>query len=344
MKLVEKMKCVVTMILVGGVMLVFSTSSFAQEVVKESEGESKSEVVTPSYTVAVLPFEASGNELKDVAPEVSLLMNTCLSGKDGIALVERDKLDKAISEMEIGISGTVDPQIAAQIGQITGAKILITGRVFVVQNELFLVAKIIGSETSQVFAETVSISFKESHADATKQLAQKVARTIAAKGETLIAKKKQTHDSLEDLKYMLEGRENLPVISVAIIERHVSQLTLDPAAETEINMTLASVGFPIVDPNTTVEQPDIEITGEAFSEFGMRNGNLVSTKARVEVKVIERTTGKILAVDRETGVAVDLSEQIAGKTAIQEAAKKIAIRIIPKIVDSMEDSKVFVSE
>jgi len=318
---------VVILSLVLGVWVMFLPRNIPAEEAVEAK---------PSYTVAVLPFEFSGKELKDAAQEVSLLINTHLSGKDGVSLVERDKLDKALSEMEIGISGIVASDTAAKIGQITGAKILITGRVFPVQNELYLVAKIIGTETGQVFGESVNISLKDSHADASKTLADKIAITILARGDTLIAKKKETHDSLEDLKYLLEGKENLPVISVTITERHVGHSALDPAAETEINMALSSLGFNLVDAATTTIQPDIEINGEAFSEFGMRNGNLVSCKGRVEVKVLEHSTGRIITVSRQTEVAVDLSEQIAGKTALQNAAKKIAIHIVPKIVDSME--------
>ncbi len=329
MNTIKKLNAVLLILVIGiGIVILPRIVSAKEKAVREDK---------PSYTIAVLPFEASGEELKNVAREVSLLVNAYLSGKEGISLVERDKLDKALSEIEIGMSGTVALKTAAKIGQITGAKILVTGRVFAVQKELFLVAKIIGSETSQVFGETVSISLRDSHADASKLLADKVANTILAKGETLIAKKKKVHDFLEDLKYLLEGKNNLPVISVTISERHVGRAALDPAAQTEINMVLSSLGFHLVDSHTTTEQPDIEITGEAFSEFGMRNGNLVSCKGRVEVKVIERITGKIIAVDRQTETAVDLSEQIAGKTAIQNAAKQIAIRIVPKVVNSIKD-------
>jgi hypothetical protein len=37
-------------------------------------------------------------------------------------------------------------------------------------------------------------------------------------------------------------------------------------------------------------------------------------------------------MDRQTAVAVDLSEQLAGKAALQEAAAVLAERMLPKLV------------
>ena len=84
---------------------------------------------------------------------------------------------------------------------------------------------------------------------------------------------------------------------------------------------------------------DVIVQGEAFSEFGMRKGNLISSKARVEIQVIDRLTGKVLAIDRQTNVAIDLSEQIAAKRAIQEATADIASRLIPEFVESWNAGK-----
>ena len=64
----------------------------------------------------------------------------------------------------------------------------------------------------------------------------------------------------------------------------------------------------------------------------MRRGNLVAVKARLEVKAIDPKTDKVIAVDRQVAVVVDLTEQIAGKKALQRAAAVIAERMLPKLV------------
>ena len=52
-----------------------------------------------------------------------------------------------------------------QIGHLTGAKVLVTGRVFNVGRETMIVAKIIGTETSRVYGEVVRADTGQSVAD-----------------------------------------------------------------------------------------------------------------------------------------------------------------------------------
>src|SRR5574340_590370 len=42
----------------------------------------------------------------------------------------------------------------------------------------------------------------------------------------------------------------------------------------------------------------------ASGEFGLRRGNLVSVKARIEVKAVDHKSGEVVAIDRETAVEV----------------------------------------
>ena len=124
-----------------------------------------------------------------------------------------------------------------------------------------------------------------------------------------------------------------PVVMVHVSERHIGQPTVDPAAQTEVAKFAKETGFELIDPEEGGKsKADVLITGEGFSEVAGRVAGMVSVKARVELKAVDRKTGKVLASDRQTVVVVDLSEQIAGKTGLQQAGADLAERILPKLV------------
>ncbi len=279
---------------------------------------------------AVFNFEATDESVRSFGPQAATLINAELSADPRIITVERAELDKAFGEQEMGLSGTIQAETAARVGHLTGAKVLVTGRIFKVGKETVMVAKIIGTETSRVYGEVVKSAAEDSLADLASQLAKKIAATISKQAETLVAPPEKTEDRIERIRKNLKT-DKLPVVEVRIPERHFGGITIDPAAETEIAFILGKCGFPVADAKTG-EKASIEFVGEALSEFGMRKGNLVSCKGRVELKVIDKASGKVLAVDRQTCVAVDLSEQIAAKTALQKAAQELAERLIPKAV------------
>ncbi len=280
-------------------------------------------------TVAVFNFESPDESVRDLGPKVAVLVTADLSTNPQLITVERAELEKALGEQEIGLSGTIQPETAAKVGHLTGAQVLITGRVFKVDHEMVMVAKIIGTETSRVYGEVVKGSSIVSPSEMSAQLAKKIADTIAQKSETLIAKVEKIEDRIEKIRKSLKT-EKLPVVEVNIPERHFGGPTFDPAAQTEISFFLEKCGFTVVNAKSS-EKPELEFIGEAFSEFGMRKGNLVSCKGHIELKVIDKATGKILVIDRQTSVAVDLSEQIAGKTSLQKAVQELAERMIPKV-------------
>jgi hypothetical protein len=123
---------------------------------------------------------------------------------------------------------------------------------------------------------------------------------------------------------------------------------VDPAVETEVKKLLRDCGFEIVDVENnaladwarsankldgahwpkSLQNADMVITGEAFSEFAARIGNLVSCLARAEINVISRKDGKIVLADRETTRAVDLAENIAGKKALEKAGRALGVRVL----------------
>jgi hypothetical protein len=194
---------------------------------------------------------------------------------------------------------------------------------------MVLLAKIIGTETSRVYGEMVSGTAASSITDLSADLAKKIATTVSEKGDTLVAKVESHEDRIAKIKKSLkEGK--LPAVSVKIGERHFGTPVIDPAAETELGLILKACGFTLVD-DKSPQRAEVEITGDAFSAFGLRKGSLISCKARVELKA-QRRTGEILAVDRQTSVAVDITEQTAAKTALQQAAAELAERLAPKLI------------
>ena len=283
----------------------------------------------PVYSVAVFDFESKDENVRGQGGKIATLINADLSADPQIVTVEREELAKVVGEQEMGLSGNVSPESAAKVGQLTGAKVLVTGRVFKTDDDLIIVAKIIGVETSRVYGEIVKGRGAASMSDLADELAKKISKAVTEKGDTLVAHVESREDRIKKIIDSMKG-DKRPSVSINIAERHFGQAVIDPAAQTELGFLLQKAGFTVVDDKSD-NKPDIEITGEAFSAFGMRKGNLISCRSRIELKAQERKTGKILAIDRQTSVAVDVAEQIAAKAALENAVDELTGRLLPKL-------------
>jgi hypothetical protein len=292
-------------------------------------GASARAATSPVLTVAVFDFESKDEAVRDQGPKVAALVNAHLSAEPQIITVERAELEKVLGEQELGLAGTANPETAAKVGQLTGAKVLVTGRVFKADGQTCIVAKVIGTETSRVYGAMVQGGSSAKLADLAADLAQQIARSLSAKGDTLVAKVETREERIARLKKALDGKK-LPVVSVKIPEQHFGRPVIDPAAQTELSVILQQCGFTLADSDST-NRATVEITGDACSAYGMQKGNLISCKSRIELKARDVATGNILAVDRQTSVGVDVAEQTAAKTALENAANVLAERLIPKL-------------
>jgi TolB-like protein len=301
---------------------------------KKEKGDARPTV----YPVAVFPFAERGRDATELGNKVTDLLFANLVTNPDMYLVEREEIDKLFTEQELNRSGLIDPGKATQIGYLTGAKILVTGSVLVVGDKLYVVAKIIGTETSRVLGASVKGAVDDEIDGLVEELAKNVASTISERAKELVAKPVSKEDRLAALTKKM-GKGKRPSIWIDITERHVGQTAYDPAAETELTLFCKELGFEVIDRKEGNRQDaDVVLIGEGFSQFASRHGNLISVKARLEVKALDRKTGKVLAVGRQTSVAVDLAEHIAGKTALQDAAVSLAERLLPTLASPAKAS------
>jgi TolB-like protein len=284
------------------------------------------------FPMALFVFQERGHAARDMGAKISDLLFAKLGARAELHLVDREELKKTLDEQELNLSGAVKPADATKIGQLTGAKLLLTGSVVHVDKQLILIAKLIGTETSRVVSASVEGKVSDELSPLVDKLAEKVTQTIKEQADQLVAKETKKTDRIAVLKDKLKNAKK-PVVMVQVKEQHIGRVTIDPAAETELSLFCKEAGFEIIDADVGARgKADVIISGEGISEFAVRHGNLVSVKARVEVKAVDRQSGKVLAVDRQTAVVVDLTEQLAGKAALQQAAAILSERLLPKLV------------
>ncbi|MAE63688.1 MAG: hypothetical protein CMJ18_05400 [Phycisphaeraceae bacterium] len=315
--------------------------------------KSQAKAAPKGVTVAVLPFDANDPGNPDLGRQIAETIEAVLVGRPGLRLVDRSKLENVFRELELNLTGAVATRDAVKVGNLVGARILVTGRAFPIGDRLILIAKFIGTETSLVDAVHVKGGADADIGDLVVELAEKAGERLTRVGDRLVASDIGYSDPLPALKKKLAGA-TLPTVAVVVTEGHFRNRptrVIDPACETEIKRTLRHAGVKISDVRSNeltkwarrdgerksdpwprdLRDVDLVITGEAFSEFATRIGSIVSCIARAEVNVIHRKDGNIEIADRVTARAVDLSEQIAGKKALQKTGHIIAIRILRQL-------------
>ena len=190
---------------------------------------------------AVFNFTEGSKEYEGKGESIGKLLNAFLSTKEGIYLVERAEIEKLLSEQELSLSSQIDTSSSIKVGAITGAEILVSGRVFGAGKKTYLVAKIISTETSKVFGATATYSNDDDLDVAVSSLTDKIATVIEKKGAVLRAKKETHEELIERLKKGLTVTDLK--IYVHIPEKHLSRPVPDPACQTEIQKILKDCGF-----------------------------------------------------------------------------------------------------
>lgn len=105
-------------------------------------------------TLAVLPFGEEGQESKsrELGRVVAAELATSLKKDHELNLVERDRIDAALHEGYLNELGLVDEKSAVKLGEMLAAQALVVGSVSTAGTEFWVNARIVSTETGQVFA------------------------------------------------------------------------------------------------------------------------------------------------------------------------------------------------
>ena len=340
-------------------LLTFTTNGYAGKETPAAEESTKKaavETVAPqTYRIAIFEFEA--NEPK-LSRNIRNLIEAVLNRNPILETIERKDIDKTFEELALSKSGLVSEISQIQTGAMVGAEFLITGDAFIMDNKLYITAKIINTATtrsktlmaegdiSSALGATIGKLTDEMNAwftnEAAKFLPAPEGRDLAIKWLT---RKSQGMD--------------LPAISVNFKETHMSKLIPDPPGYTEVIYILNAMGFTVYEPLNKDElaswaeklgadkkkmnkdglpdEVEIIIIGEAVSEVGIRRKDLVTVVARAEMRAIDRKTRKVLAVSRSEKEVreVDVSEMAAAKRATLLAARRNMVDLMPALLDRL---------
>jgi hypothetical protein len=293
---------------------------------------SAQEPQAPPLTVAVINFATSDEKLQPKTEETAVLLSAALSSNPQVWMVEREDIDKILAEQTLKLSGLTDAANVVSTGRLLGAQVLVTGRLVQSGNNLNVVAKIISTSTSRVFGETVKVSDPGNLQPALTELSEKISKLLVAQRAVFDPVMPKREERIARLREALHGKK-LPSVSISIPEESLPRPVVDPAVETEFGKVILELGGTVIDPKSG-QIPEVRITGEAFSQLGARRGQLIAARARIEIKATRSQGDAVIATDRETGVAVDIADAVAGKTALQETALTLAERVLPQLVGS----------
>ena len=130
--------------------------------------------------VAVLPFENGGSfgpaqeDFQALQVGLQQMLLTEISQNSSLRVVERAMLRSLLEEQDLGASGRVEAGTAAQIGQLVGARYVVTGVFMDVWGDFRMDARVVDVETSEIIYSDQVRNDRERLYDMLVELAGKV--------------------------------------------------------------------------------------------------------------------------------------------------------------------------
>ena len=272
-------------------------------------------------TAAVLNFEARSRQAANdnAGKSMGELLFVKLLESGCVDLVERAELDKALDELHLSAVGMTSQESQVKLGQLIGAKILITGSIFEAGQKRYAVAKIIGTETSRV--KGCSVSGTGDYLELVPALAEKVQAVLENDVDKLLPRK-ATVFSIADSLAAIKGNGRKVYLEV---KEDIQQSAPDPASEIALKKTLLALDFQVVNVRS---EADFAIVCEAVASNAGQYHKFSSAQARVELSVYQVKGEKLIATGARKETLAGATYIVAAKDAITQATLILAGKVL----------------
>lgn len=119
---------------------------------RPSAGPEPAPPASEGPTVAVLYFDYSGEDdsLAVLRKGLTQMLVSDLTALGGLRVVERERLEEVLAELELSKSRKIDPATAARLGKLLGARYLVMGSYFELLGTLRADARVVEVETGRI--------------------------------------------------------------------------------------------------------------------------------------------------------------------------------------------------
>jgi TolB-like protein len=164
--------------------------------------------------VAVLRFDNNTGDARydHLGRAMSSMMISDLSVIERIQLVERERLEEVMAELDLQSSGRVDPETAQSLGMIVGAEYMVFGSFVTVDPEMRLDTRVTRTETTQIVTTADVRGQGESLFDLQQQLADTLIaglELVLTEEERARLRQQQEANRIDDLETAVAFSEAL---------------------------------------------------------------------------------------------------------------------------------------
>jgi len=249
-----------------------------------------------------------------------------------VTIVNRDQLARVATEHQMSLTGLADSADAVELGRFADAQYILVGRASIIGDLQYVVQKIVDVQTTVQWVVSVKAPVTQGVEGLMDRLEPRLREIILA---IQSADPGRSPAALPEALRKAARHLRDKVVLVNVTEEHLSRPLRDPAARMAVMHRLEELGIEVI----VMEDPpagwkaalmqtgrfggiavDYLIEGTGTSAFAAEIQNLISCRARVELRLVPLPGHRVAAVERGIGAKVDLVEALAAKSALEAAA------------------------